>query len=79
MLSIDFYKFDLNIYTRIYNLTLKYITESDDTYTYGDGSSKGNSIFGIYDENGIFRRVSLPVPVPQTRDRSLSFSFGETE
>ncbi|XP_074031482.1 uncharacterized protein [Leptinotarsa decemlineata] len=45
---------------------------------YAEGIVQDNPVFGIYDRNGVFRRVALPISYPKPKkDRSLSFSYGD--
>lgn len=61
-------------------LIVLFVLESDEVSPYAEGTSKANSVFGIYDENGVFRKVVLPVTNSKSpRDRSLSFSYGDYE
>ncbi|XP_056645922.1 uncharacterized protein LOC130451121 [Diorhabda sublineata] len=53
-----------------------YETE-EDVSPYAEGIVQENSVFGIYDEKGMFRRVALPLSY-KTRDRSLSYSYGDS-
>lgn len=48
-------------------------------YPYEEQTSRGSSLFGLYDERGVFRKVSLPLPITYAKEKRLSFSFGESE
>lgn len=54
-----------------------YETEGEEVSPYAEGIVQENSVFGIYDKKGIFRRVALPLAY-KTRDRSLSYSYGDS-
>ncbi|KAJ8950410.1 hypothetical protein NQ318_003686, partial [Aromia moschata] len=39
-----------------------------------------NPVFGVYDEQGRFRKVAIPITYSRApRDRSLSFAYGDYE
>ncbi|CAH1100865.1 unnamed protein product [Psylliodes chrysocephalus] len=59
-------------YSRLYPI----LPEAEEVSPYAEGTVQENSVFGIYDDKGIFRRVALPVTC-KTRDRSLSYSYGD--
>ncbi|CAH1974302.1 unnamed protein product [Acanthoscelides obtectus] len=58
----------------------EYESETD-VDTYGDPIIEESPVFGIYDEKGVFRRVALPITYqkPQSRDRSISYAYGDNE
>ncbi|CAG9864838.1 unnamed protein product [Phyllotreta striolata] len=57
-------------------MTYDYEIDGEEVSPYAEGVIQENSVFGIYDENGIFRRVAVPIGY-KTRDRSLSYSYGD--
>ncbi|XP_072381483.1 uncharacterized protein [Diabrotica undecimpunctata] len=54
-----------------------YETEAEEVSPYAEGAVQESSLFGIYDDKGIFRRVAVPIAY-KSRDRSLSYSYGDS-
>ncbi|KAG5877144.1 hypothetical protein JTB14_035914 [Gonioctena quinquepunctata] len=65
-------------YKQVKELFLNLYAEAEEVSPYAEGIVQENPVFGIYDKEGVFRRVALPIAYNKSeKDRSISFSYGD--